>query len=103
MTTKRAGDTLSVEHLSNARRLRFADRQTGEAVFVPLSLVRALTVDNVRLTMTERAFAQYERSTLSGPKLEDGLLRNIHRRPAGERGQAPVVALHDCQRVQWER
>ena len=34
--------------------------------------------------------------------LEDGLLRDVHRHPAGQEGRAPVVALHDCQRVQWE-
>jgi hypothetical protein len=52
--------------------------------------------------MTERAFAQYERSVLSGHNLEDGVLRNIRRQPTGKRGQAPAVALHDCQRVHWE-
>jgi hypothetical protein len=52
--------------------------------------------------MTERAFAQYERSVLSGHHLEDSVLRNIRRRPAGKEGQAPAIALHDCQRVQRE-
>ena len=43
MTTKQVGDTLAVEHLPDQRGLRIADQQTGEAVFVPLSLVRALS------------------------------------------------------------
>ena len=43
MTTKTAGDTLTVEHLPDKRYLRIVDRQTGEAVSVPLSLVRALS------------------------------------------------------------
>jgi len=43
MTTKRVGDTLHSEHLLDVRGLRVVDRQTGEAVFVPLSLVRALS------------------------------------------------------------
>jgi hypothetical protein len=43
MTTKRVGDTLTIEHLPNVRGLRIVGRQTGEVVFVPLSLVRALS------------------------------------------------------------
>ena len=43
MTTKRVGDTLTIEHLPDKRGLRIVDRQTGEAVFVPLSLARALS------------------------------------------------------------
>jgi hypothetical protein len=43
VTTKRVGDTLTIEHLPDKRGLRIVDRQTGEAVFVPLSLVRALS------------------------------------------------------------
>jgi hypoxanthine phosphoribosyltransferase len=34
---------------------------------------------------------------------QDGVLRNIHRCPAGKEGQSLVVALQDCQRIQWER
>jgi hypothetical protein len=41
MTTKRVGDTLTIEHLLDVRGRRIVDRQTGEAVFVPLSLARA--------------------------------------------------------------
>ena len=43
MTTKRVGDTLTIEHLPDKRGLCIVDRQTGEAVFVPLSLLRALS------------------------------------------------------------
>ena len=43
MTTKRVGDTLTVEHLPDKRGLRIADQQTREAVFVPFSLVQALS------------------------------------------------------------
>ena len=52
--------------------------------------------------MTERTFAQYERSVLSGHHLEDGVLRNIHRWLAGKEERAPAVTLHECQRVQWD-
>jgi hypothetical protein len=81
------------------------DRDTLYArqhAYLTLAHVRGLTVDTVCLTMTERAFAQYERSVLSGHHLEDSVLRNIRRRPAGKEGQAPAIALHDCQRVQRE-
>ena len=43
VTTKRVGDTLTIEHLPNKRGLRIVDQQTGEVVSVPLSLVRALS------------------------------------------------------------
>ena len=43
MTTKRVGDTLTVEHLPELHGLRIADLQTGDAVCVPLSRVRALS------------------------------------------------------------
>jgi hypothetical protein len=43
VTTKRVGNTLTVEHLANERGLRIVDQQTAEAVFVPLLLVRALS------------------------------------------------------------
>jgi hypothetical protein len=43
VTTKRVGDTLTVEHLPDKHGLRIVEQQTGEAVFVPLSLVRTLS------------------------------------------------------------
>ena len=43
MTTKRVGDTLTIEHLPDGRSLRILDHRTHETVFVPLSLVRALS------------------------------------------------------------
>jgi len=43
MTTKRVGDTLTIEHMPNVRGLRIQDHRTHDAIFVPLSLVRALS------------------------------------------------------------
>jgi hypothetical protein len=43
VTTKKVGDTLAIEHLPDKRGLRIIDRRTVEAVFAPLSLVRALS------------------------------------------------------------
>jgi hypothetical protein len=43
VTTKRVGDTLTIEYLPDKRGLRIVDQQTGEAVFIPLSLARALS------------------------------------------------------------
>ena len=43
MTTKRVGDILTVEHMPNVRGLRIQDHRTHDAIFVPLSLVRALS------------------------------------------------------------
>ena len=43
MTTKRVGDTLTVQHLPDKRGLRIQDHRTHDAIFVSLSLVRALS------------------------------------------------------------
>jgi hypothetical protein len=43
VTTKRVSDALTVEHLPDERGLHIVDQPTREAVFVPLSLVRALS------------------------------------------------------------
>jgi hypothetical protein len=43
VTTKRVGDTLTIEHLPEARDLRTTDQRTREAVYVPLPLIRALS------------------------------------------------------------
>ena len=42
-TTKRVGDTLTIEHLPDVRGLRIADQRTHGAIFDPLSLIRALS------------------------------------------------------------
>ena len=43
MTTKRVGDTLTIQRLSEAHGLRITDKKTRYAVLVPLSLARALS------------------------------------------------------------
>ena len=43
MTTKRVGDILTIEHMPNVRGLRIQDHRTHDAIFVPLSPVRALS------------------------------------------------------------
>ena len=43
VTTKRVGDALTIEHLPDERGLRILDQRTHDAIFVPLSLVRALS------------------------------------------------------------
>jgi hypothetical protein len=43
MTTKRVGDTLTIQHLPDERGLRIQGEHEHESTFVPLSLVRALS------------------------------------------------------------
>jgi hypothetical protein len=43
VTTKRVGDTVTIDHLPNKRGLRIQDHRIHDAIFVPLSLVRALS------------------------------------------------------------
>jgi hypothetical protein len=67
--------------------------------YLTLAHVHGLTLDNVRVLISEEDFARYERSAISGHHLADGVLRAIHRQPVGKEGQPPIVNLHDCQNI----
>jgi len=67
--------------------------------YVTLAHLKGLTLENVRVLIAEDAFHQYERSAVSIHETENGTIRNVYRSPAGEGGQLPIVALHNCQRM----
>lgn len=67
--------------------------------YITLAHVDGLTLENIRVLIAEEAFKQYERSAISVYEAADGTIRNVQRTPAGEGGQLPVVALHNCQRM----
>jgi polygalacturonase len=71
-------------------------RYARKPSYVTLAYVKGLMLDNVRVTISEDVFRQYERSAVYGYKLEDGTIRGVHRSPVGTRTQIPVVDLHDC-------
>ena len=67
--------------------------------YLTLAHVKGLTLDNIRVLMSEEDFQKYERSAVCGYELEDGVLCNVHRQPVRENGQVPIVALHNCRRM----
>jgi hypothetical protein len=78
------------------------DRDTiyaQQPTYMALAHVQGFTIDNVGVSMSEDDFSRYERSAVYGHALEDGVLRNVRRKPVGVDGQMPIVDLHECQRV----
>ena len=87
---------------AGGRRTTSDDREFRYAqlpAYLTLAHVRGLMLDNVRVLIEEDAFNQYERSAICGHELENGILRSIHRQPAGIGGQLPVVSLHNCRHI----
>jgi polygalacturonase len=64
--------------------------------YCALAHVRGLTVDNFRVLMADDDFAKYERSALDGTDLENCVIRNVFRQPAGAAAGAPVLSLRNC-------
>lgn len=64
--------------------------------YVTLAHVKGLALDNVRVTVEERALDKEARSAVSGNALEHATLRAVTGSPAEASGELPVVALHDC-------
>jgi hypothetical protein len=67
--------------------------------YLTLAHVLGLTVDNVRVLMSEDTFAAYERTAVGGYHLHNGVLRNVQREPAGDDGQIAIIDLHDCTNI----
>jgi polygalacturonase len=67
-----------------------------QPAYVTLAHVKGLVLDNIAVLMSEEDWAKYERAAVCGCELEDGVLRNIRRQPAGEEGQIPAVLLENC-------
>lgn len=70
-----------------------------QPAYLTLAHVKGLVLDNIDVLMSEEDWAKYERSAVCGCELENGVLRNIRRQPAGKNEQVPAVALHNCRSV----
>ena len=95
---ERADDYAKRKKAIGGRRTTSDDRDTRYArlpSYVTLAHVDGLTLDNVRVLITEDAFQQYERSAVCGHELQNSIIRSIYRRPAGAGSQMPIVALHN--------
>jgi len=64
--------------------------------YCALAHVKGLSVDNLRVLMTEADYAKYERSALEGSEMENCVLRNVFRSPSGAGGSGPVISLRNC-------
>jgi hypothetical protein len=64
--------------------------------YVTTAHVSVLTVDNLRVLMSEEAFAQQPRCAFSGHEMQGFVVRNVLRRPAGGNDAPPLIALENC-------
>jgi hypothetical protein len=71
-----------------------------QPTYCALAHVKGLTVDNLRVLMTEDDSTKYDRSALDGSEMEDCVIRNVFRRRfcAGET-TSPVMSLRNCRNV----
>jgi len=67
--------------------------------YVTLAHVDGLTLENIRVLIAEEAFQQFERSAVCGREVENGVIRNVYRTPAGSGENLPVVDLHNCRHI----
>jgi len=59
--------------------------------------IRNLKLDNIMVDIAPAAFAQFDRSAVSGREITGGSIRNVRRVPGD--GRAPVVDLQNCRDV----
>ncbi|MEW6355627.1 MAG: glycoside hydrolase family 28 protein [Planctomycetota bacterium] len=64
--------------------------------YVTIAHARGLTVENLRVIIAGETFRQFPRSALSLNECDGGVVRNVSREPAGQAGQPPAIALHNC-------
>ena len=61
-----------------------------------MALVHGLTVDNVKINLSEEDFAKHPRSALAGHQLSCGVTRNLFRNQPGAEDGPPAISLHSC-------
>jgi hypothetical protein len=66
-----------------------------QPAYVTTAHVDVLTVDNLRVLMSEEDFAARPRAALSGNEMRHFALRNVFRNPPGEEA-CPVIMLNNC-------
>ena len=65
--------------------------------YVTLANIKGLTVDGLRVFIPEAIFADYKRSALSLHEVEEVIVSDVFRAPAGTDSRMPVVMLENCQ------
>ena len=97
-----ADDYASRRKAVGGRRTTRDERDTlyaRQPSYITLAHVDGVTLDNIRVLITDDAFKKYERSALSCHDVENGTIRNVYREPAGVGGKLPVVALDSCRNM----
>jgi polygalacturonase len=87
--TKREGGKSTYKDENNTRYVR-------QPACVALAYVNGLTVDNVRVTIDENVFKQFDRSALAIFNSQNGVVQNVRREPLGKTDGQPVVAFSNC-------
>ena len=67
-----------------------------QPAYVTVAHVDVLTVDNLRMLMSEEDFAAWPRAAFSGNELRHFAIRNVFRKPVGDEEACPVLLLDNC-------
>jgi len=64
--------------------------------YVTLANVKGLTVDGLRVLIPDTIFAGYKRSALSLHEVQEAVVNDVFRAPAGAGSRMPVVMMENC-------
>ncbi|MHC4426393.1 MAG: glycoside hydrolase family 28 protein [Planctomycetota bacterium] len=64
--------------------------------YVTLANIKGLTVDGLRVLIPDAVFASYKRSALSLHEVEEAVVSDVFRAPAGADSRMPVVIMENC-------
>ena len=67
--------------------------------YTTLANIKGLTIDGLRVFIPDAVFGRYKRSALSLHEVDRATVSGIHRSPAGDGSQMPVVMMEDCRDV----
>jgi hypothetical protein len=67
-----------------------------QPAYVTTAHVDVLTVDNLRVLMSEEDFAARPRAAFSGNEMRHFALRNVFRSPVGDQDASPLIMLNNC-------
>jgi polygalacturonase len=90
--TKREGGKSTYKDENNTRFVR-------QPTCLALVYVDGFTVDNVRVTIEENVFKQFDRSALAVFNSQNGMVENVRREPLGKTGGQPMVTFNDCEQM----
>ena len=99
----RADDYARRQKPVGGRRTTRDDRDTCFArlpSYVALAHIKGLVLDGLKVEISDAAFQAYDRSALSGRRIDGGSVRGVERRPGPQAGRLPVIDLQDCRNLQ---